>query len=342
MLVLVFVVVPEILAQRTILPVGSTEAVKAFVDREVNSLVVSVGTNNPNGAFRSVAAVPVRVSRGGVTEDVGLALPDLLRALIRKVSNPDRSYVIQVDAGATDPRGPSYTGSRIVWVGKQFRMVRGSDGGWSFPAEAFNPTIEEFYSSEHTLLGTSAFIGVYAPDVRWVQRRVDFLDGSPPFGEVTRNGFAADCPSGKPISEGGFLGNGFVYFMGQTLAGTQAAREVGPGGIETVTLWYDEGRTIGDEWVTTTGEWRPVGYLTTKISPAGGGWMKVEVFGCEPDQFYTLTARSEVAGPVSQIFTARAFSSRFQFVVPSGTTSQFFRVRPATLDEIPTATKKGP
>lgn len=311
-------------AQRVVLPIGE-QAVTAY-------------------QWSNLVNARVAVARS----DTGTHLGAVPRPI-----NPDLSSIASSAREMNWFAWADFTQPREVWIEVH---VEGKDGttvlyfhGPSFRINGPGPIPDsalEFGTPTEVVAGAKygpfiSTLAIRAPEVRWIEYGYTFpgLDLTP---QITRNGWATNCWASS------LFGNGWIYLDGWVLSGNRlkSVQAVdGPDAGEYVTLWFDEGRTVGERWDIGTGQWTPIGSPVSSTEPKlvlrlSSSSVAVGATDCEPGKAYTFTEHvtlgdaGVVIGTVYASDEGRAsLYARFE----SGVPSRFFSIRLATQAEVPGA-----
>lgn len=234
------------------------------------------------------------------------------------------------------------------------------DGTWAFPTNLLDKVPASYFYGGQPRSSSLLAVKVGVDRVKWVQEQ-SFGEGwgSLNDGYITRNGFPVNCVAGSPKEAGGRWGNGWVYLPVHLLMGTSVAAEFEPilhwdeldpydtDGMhkplwirERITLWYDEGRTEGDEWTVQADEsgvsfnWRPIGYIATKVAVEGGE-LRVRYSGLEPGKSYGVVPVASIAGdsvqgtPVSVVVGDAQGRGEVRIDVDKRAPARFLMLRPS-------------
>lgn len=319
--VFLFVVVCSVQAQRISLPVGE-EAVTKYQWQNAGSLGnATIGFLRVKQDERppSVGAISAHLS--SVADVFGPMSQMQLR--LGQTDKPDEEYFVQVD---TYSGQGTNVASRMIFLSQPFKLVDGK-----IPATVVFPSETDIACQAPATGVEHSTVAVWAPDVRWVEEGFTFpglsLDPT-----ITRNGWGTNCWASA------LWGNGWIYFQGDRLSGRYLKWERsidGPNVGQYITLWYDEGRTIGDRWDIGSGVWTPIAPNTSELKTSvkfGSATFAVATSGAVPGASYTLESVDFVGGSPTVVGTLSATDSGWVYwylPVDPNKVSQFFNVRPA-------------
>src|SRR3989338_6109097 len=231
--------------------------------------------------------------------------------------------------------------ARVYHTLQTFQFTKGPDGVWTYPehAIALPPPGIFFFDTGvgDTIINGSWLSLPGAEEVRWVESRFDFIrDGSPAtVSSISRNGAPESCWLVD------LFGDNRFHIGGDELSGWWLMPEhftIGTDVKQYVVLWYDEARTVGDEFSIPSGEWRPITASPVDVKKMGSGWLEVAERGLIPGQPYVIVSSDTVTyeltslshvGKQSVVTADNRGVATFQVSIEKGVTARFFRVLPA-------------
>jgi len=209
-------------------------------------------------------------------------------------------------------------GCYVVATGPEFTLTK-VDGKFVVPPEAYNLSPDWFANS----------VGIVAVKAhpKWVDYRLHQGTGYTDFIQLTRNGRDPTCPGSDET-------NGFLHLFPYDIINGSIIPFVYPGGYNTITIWYDEGRTDGTEW-----RWDASGVHKREILPpqpvlslaTQGGSLKFMMTRGVPGYSYTLESVTQggvqtQGTEIENVAIADKEGIAVWDIVPTNS-SGFFRVR---------------
>lgn len=270
--------------------------------------------------------------------------------------------------------GQNY-GSKVWYSTVPFRLEKDVKGQWVIPASVFDSiNLDEFYAGQPDPQASwrpspNSFLAIEAKgQIRWVGWDYDIDKVGTGGPRITRSGWDEMCKAGLSEADKLFRNSYYVYLPSETLAGRSVERQYthmrdawletrsGPKVTwyrEIVSLWYDEERTVGDQWTIMADDsglhydWKPVGYKAVKVEKVGG-LITFRHFGLAPNALFTIVPTGTL-NPDAQLTTSitqtvmsdeRGVLS-FTADVDQSKNAEFFIVRPATAGELATRALAG-